>query len=497
MKRALGIGALAGLCIGLGGTPEEAFWLAWLGPGLLLVGLELPGGAVVRPRIALGLGLACGLACNAWTMRWAVELFERYAYLPWPAALGLAILLWLGQSAPWAFGLALVAALRPRRAWAVLPVALTVSASLVPMIFPWRPGVSQTGWLAFVQCAELGGLPLVDLLFLGGSVAAMQAMRRRDRLAAGVAIVCVLVPLAWGTARLASLRQERAAWPRLRVGLVQHGLGIEERQDGLRTLGDHQAMRRATASLEREGADLVVWPESAYGFGWRRDEHDDPRGPDGFFQDGVHGPLLVGSITATWSHLWNSVLAVEDGGVTGIADKVHLMAFTEEVPLWDELPPLQQLVSRGLMRGTVESEVLRVRGVRVGILNCFEDLVPEHARALTGLGAELLSNHTNDAWFGDTTAPHMHRFLSVMRAIETRRDLVRVVGTGPSGLTTALGERDEGTPTFVPASRIVEARLGAEVTPWVRYGDLVTSPLAVVMVLLAFHAARRARCKSA
>ncbi|MFO0685844.1 MAG: apolipoprotein N-acyltransferase [Sandaracinus sp.] len=497
MRRALGIGALAGLCIGLAGMPEQAFWLAWLGPGLLLVGLEPTSGALVRPRVAIVLGLACGLSCNAWTMRWAIELFERYAYLPWPAALGLSILLWLGQSAPWAFGLGLAAALRPRRAWAVLPIALTVSASLVPMIFPWRPGVSQTGWLPFVQCAELGGPPLVDLLFLGGAIAAMQALRRRDRSAALVAALCLLLPLAWGTARLATLREERAHWPLLRVGLLQHGLGIEERIDGSRTLSDHQAMRRSTAALEREGAELVVWPESAYGFGWQRDWVDDPVGEDGFFHDGVHGPLLVGAITSTWSRLWNSVLAIEDGRVTGIADKVHLMAFTEEVPLWDELPPLQQLVSRGLMRGTVESEVLRVGGVHVGILNCFEDLVPEHARALTGLGAELLSNHTNDAWFGDTTAPHMHRFLSTMRAIETRRDLVRVVGTGPSGLTSALGERDEGTPTFVAATRIVEARLGTEITPWVRYGDLVTTPLAVALVLLALHAARRARWQSA
>lgn len=493
MKRALLVGALAGLCIGLAGTPEEAFWLAWIGPGLLLLGLEEPSGALVRPRVALVLGLACGLSCNAWTMRWAVELFERYAYLPWPAALGLAILLWLGQSAPWALGLALVAALRPRRAWAVLPIALTVSASLVPMIFPWRPGVSQTGWLAFVQCAELGGLPLVDLLYLGGAIAAMQAWRRRDRRAALVAALCLVLPLAWGTMRLGALREERAHWPLLRVGLVQHGLGIDERMDASRTLSDHEAMRRATAALEREGADLVVWPESAYGFGWRRDDVADTNGPDAFFADGVHGPLLVGSITVRWSHLWNSVLSLEDGHVTGIADKVHLMAFTEEVPLWDELPPLQQIVPRGLMRGAVETEVLEVRGVRVGILNCFEDLVPEHARALTAMGAELLSNHTNDAWFGDTTAPHMHRFLSTVRAIETRRDLVRVVGTGPSGLTSALGERDEGTPTFTRTSRIVEARLGTEITPWVRYGDLVTTPLALALVLVALHAARRAR----
>jgi apolipoprotein N-acyltransferase len=120
------------------------------------------------------------------------------------------------------------------------------------------------------------------------------------------------------------------------------------------------------------------------------------------------------------------------------------------------------------------------------VLNCFEDLVPDHPRVLAALGANLLTNHTNDAWFGRTQAPYLHRFLSTMRAVETRRDLVRVVGTGPSGLTTAVGERDEGTPTFVAAARIVDARVLETVTPWVACGDLVTFSAITVLAVLAF-----------
>ncbi len=493
MRRALAIGSAAGLCIGLGAAPVEGWALAWLGPGLLLLGLETWDGEIVRPRVALVMGLASGFTTNAWTMRWAVELFERYAMLPSVAAVGLATLLWIGQAAPWAIGCWLTASIGVRRrSWVVLPLALVVSSSLVPMIFPWRPAVSQTGFLQFIQCAELGGPPLADLLFLFGSCAAMHALRSRDRRVAFLAFLLVALPIAYGALRISQVRDERAHARLLRVGLVQHGLGIEERMNAMRTLSDHRVMRVATAALEHEGADLVVWPESAYEFGWPREARSDPIGDDGFFRDGVHGPLLVGAITGTWTNRWNSVLALERGRVTGIADKVHLMTFTEEVPFWDDLPPLQQVVSRGLTPGRVESDVLPIAHTRVGILNCFEDLVPAHAREVTALGAALLSNHTNDAWFGDTEAPNLHRFLSTMRAVETRRDLVRVVGTGPSGLTSAVGERDQGTPLFAPATRIVDARLLDTITPWVAWGDLVTWPALTLLVVLAW--ARRRAC---
>lgn len=497
MRRALAIGAAAGLCIGLAGAPTELWGAAWIGPGLLLAGLESWDGRVLRPREALAMGLACGFATNAWTMRWAVGLFERYAMMPWPLALLVALLLWLGQAAPWALGCGLASVVLGKRcearaAWLALPLALLVTSSLVPMIFPWRPGVSQTGALPFVQIAELGGPPLVDLAFLAGSCAVVHALRARDLRALTLALAALGSITAWGAWRIDQVRVSRDAAPSLRVGFVQHGLGIEERLDATRTMADHEAMRRTTAALEHEGAELVAWPESAYGFGWPRERTTDPLGGEAFFRDGVRGPLLVGTITGTWTERWNSVLALDDGRVTGIADKVHLMTFTEEVPLWDYLPPLQQVVSRGLTAGTVESEVLAVAGTRVGILNCFEDLVPEHARGLASLGAAVLSNHTNDAWFGDTDAPHLHRFLSVMRAIETRRDLVRVVGTGPSGLTSATGERDAGTPTFRAASGILEPRLSTSTTPWVALGDVLTLPALAALAALAL--ARRRKC---
>jgi apolipoprotein N-acyltransferase len=166
-----------------------------------------------------------------------------------------------------------------------------------------------------------------------------------------------------------------------------------------------------------------------------------------------------------------------DGAITGIYDKVHLLAFGEYVPFWDLLVPIQRMVSRGFTPGVVEGS-LPIAGTFVGPLDCYEDLLVEHVRRTAALDPGFLANATNDAWFGDTGAPHLHHMLARLRAVETRRDLVRAVNTGISGLVLATGEDEHRTRPFERTSFVAEVRLlRGWTTPWVRFGDLVTPAL--------------------
>jgi len=98
-------------------------------------------------------------------------------------------------------------------------------------------------------------------------------------------------------------------------------------------------------------------------------------------------------------------------------------------------------------------------------------------------------NLTNDAWFGDTSAPLLHHMNARMRAIETRRDLVRAVNTGVSGHTAATGEDLARTDAFTRASFVADARLLRGTTIYGRFGDWVTAALAGAV--LAFLVQRR------
>ena len=306
------------------------------------------------------------------------------------------------------------------------------------------------------------------------------------------AFAAALLALAGGAGalRLDAVRAARAAAPSLHVGVVQPNLPVAHQRDPAR-LEDHlRALREATARLEEGGAELVIWPETAYPYGLARDAAWAPRGRRAF---GAHGSLLAGVLTGRAPCArWNSVVSVApDGRLLGVSDKVELIPFGETVPLWSWLPPLQARFPCPGRRAAEAPVVLPAAGARVGVLNCYEDVLPRHARRVAAADPDFLVNVTNDAWFGRSAEPHLHDAVARGRAIETRRDLLRATNTGVSSHAAATGARLAATETFVRAELETEARLLSGTTPWVRYGDTTTPPLALTLLLMAW--ARRPR----
>lgn len=498
--RAVLLGGAAGLLIGLAGAPLELSATAFLAPASLLLAIEPTPGHAVRSGRALLAGLAMGLVTNVYSMHWVVGLLEDFGGFPLALALPVGALLWLGQSLLYVSAALLAAALVRARApgWLAVPAALTLAGTLAPALFPWRYGISQLPFLAFAQLAELGSLPLLDLTIALVGCGLVEALRRPRWAPALVALLALGVPVVFGAWRLSEVRRARAVAPSLAVGVVQPNVGIVEKHDPRLHVRHLRELRAMTRELEARGAELVLWPESAYPFPVHRDAERDLGGPLGALGDGAEGPVLTGAITsdgprgrafATDEHgaqvgaffvgtgaRYNSAVAFERGGrIAGIADKVRLLAFGEYVPFWDWLPPLQARFRRGLMPGE-GAQLVSVAGTRVGVLNCYEDLLADHVREQAGHGPAFWANLTNNAWFGDTNAPHLHHMNARLRAIETRRDLVRAVNTGVSGHTAATGEDAVRTGSFVPAAFVADVRLLGGTTTWVVLGDWV-SPL--------------------
>jgi apolipoprotein N-acyltransferase len=461
-----------------------------LAPALLLWSLQ----AQRRPSPwrAAKLGLTCGFVCNAIALYWVVGLLRRFASFPLAAAVPTAMLLWLAQGLILALAAAGAVALARRGAplWLALPACLTVSYSLMPAVFPWRPAATQLPWLAWVQVAELGGEPLLDLLWALAGCSALQAVQhtRRRTAAALVAAGALLVPALYGTVRLPQVHELRGKAPSLAVGVVQPNIGIFEKHDPRLRESHLRRLRHMTRDLEAQGADLVVWPETAYPYRLHRDRRHAPAGYRALRTQGVDGPLLFGALTVRGEcERWNSAVAMsDDGRIVGIADKVRLLAFGEYVPLWHWLPPLQESFRcPGLVAGK-EPPVVEVAGARVGVLNCYEDILGGFAQAVYRADPELLANVTNDAWFGDSSEPHLHHQLARLRSIESRRDLVRAVNTGVSGHVSATGADLQRTETWQRDSFVAQARLMETTTPWTRYGDLVTPILYGLLLGLAW-----------
>jgi apolipoprotein N-acyltransferase len=124
------------------------------------------------------------------------------------------------------------------------------------------------------------------------------------------------------------------------------------------------------------------------------------------------------------------------------------------------------------------------------VLICYEDLFASSARATVQLGARVLVNLTNDAWFGHSREPVLHDLLARLRSVELRRDLIRAVNTGVSSFTSATGETLIETPTFTRASFVAAAKLLDERTLYARWGDWV-SPMSLIVLCSAFWRRKR------
>jgi apolipoprotein N-acyltransferase len=282
---------------------------------------------------------------------------------------------------------------------------------------------------------------------------------------------------------------------------VQANIGIHEKFHV--DLAANQLTRHQQLSTElvRQGADLLIWPESSYPYYFlRQQSHDWPDGDPKQVQHGFTKPILFGALTLGGKYPYNSALLMDAGGnVRGAFDKNILMVFGEYIPYYEHMRWLQELIpeTSNFARGT-EVAVLDLDGVKIGPMICYEDIFPSFGRRLMQLDPHLLVNITNDAWFGRTSEPYEHLALSVYRTIETRLDLVRAVNTGVSAFIDSTGyvvwkgptvDSDEIAPPF---THIAEAAVQTPQKIYARLGEWFGSLCLALTLFLGLRARARA-----
>jgi apolipoprotein N-acyltransferase len=526
LRRSLPASLLAGALTALAVSPFPEPWWIFVVPAALLWALEPEAGATLGPGKAILVGLVSGTTASLGVMYWMVDVFAVDTGFPrWLCwVLGSCIFLW--HSGPYVVT-ALITSLVVRaggRAWWVLPPALTVSFTVVGTLFPWRLAVGAVPFLPYVQMAELGSQPLVDLCIAFVGCGAVEAFRHRSgggswsgalahrerafRLPAAVSVAALLLPTVYGLVRIPMVEATRARGDRVRVGVVQPNIGLEAKHDPARADENLARLQRASAALEARQVDFTLWPESAYPRPFPRSVRVDLPGERSVAGRDLHAPIVFGAVTSAGGcNRWNSTLVLEDGRIRGVVDKSRLVPFTEFVPFWAYFPAIRAVVPcPGFRRGRVE-RLLSVGEHRIGVFNCYEDILASRAFRVGRLEPDFLVNVTNDAWFGDTREPFLHHQAARLRSIETRRDLVRAVNTGVSGHVSATGADLHVTETYVERSFVAEVRTGRGRTLFVWVGDWVTGASAFALLyvvwralrarLLAFRERRRARAHAA
>jgi len=107
--------------------------------------------------------------------------------------------------------------------------------------------------------------------------------------------------------------------------------------------------------------------------------------------------------------------------------------------------------------------------------------------------AELLINVTNDAWFGDTIAPHQHLQIARTRALETGRYLVRAANTGMSAIIDSKGNVLSSIDQHVEGVVIGNVYPMRGITPFIIWGNLMVVIIAWVTIFAHFIYRRKYR----
>ena len=227
-----------------------------------------------------------------------------------------------------------------------------------------------------------------------------------------------------------------------------------------------------TQQAAQMGADLIVWPEAAAAFLFQPTE----RYPAAFADDEAYRASACSSwprIRATRSLFGAPALGVEResaGWASTIApiwclvtvrvaawyDKIQLVPFGEYVPLRSLLGAFVNRVVAGFgdMFAGSEQTIFELKGAHLGVLICYESVFPDLARRAVKRGANILVNITNDAWYGESSAPYQLLAMAAMRSVETKTPMVRVANTGISAVIEPSGQITARTPLFKRGTEI-------------------------------------------
>ncbi|MFP6643209.1 MAG: apolipoprotein N-acyltransferase, partial [Candidatus Latescibacterota bacterium] len=498
-------GILSGTLYGLSLPTADLDWLAWI--------CLVPVLAVAfKPSSTEGAflsGLAAGGVAGGFRVYWIAETLGRYGNLDVAESvattcllviyLALYPMLFVGVCHSLRSGISRDGHRQFRGAGLGFPWLAAATWSLLDwaqtwMIsgFPWAVlGTSQYDRpliASFAALAGVHGLTFAIVAVNGGLTQLLFAKGRRRRLAGGVAVLLpLLLIFVWSDLHLSRLSTEPTG-PPLRVGIVQGNIG----QDVKWKPGWKQATMQKYIELTRnlakvsERLDLILWPETALPFRFDDATHAAFRRSVTQLATDLDTPLLIGSLGTKSSTgqpgLFNrSFLIARDGRLAATADKVHLVPFGEYLPFPWFFGYMSELTAQsGAFDPGKEHAVLplppigpQAAGQRLGLFICYESIFPSIPRELTRKGASILVNTTNDAWFGTTAAPYQHFAMVSLRAVETGRPVLRAANTGISGAIDADGRVLHATDLFTTDTVVVEVRPRTELTPYVRFGDVI------------------------
>lgn len=350
--------------------------------------------------------------------------------------------------------------------------------------FPWSYlAHSQSSFLPVLQVVSVTGAYFLSFLIVSVNALIGHVLRYRRVPLIFFAVTCLLLGLSLVHGYLRLQDKDHGT---LKATIVQGNIRQDVKWDTafkLKTINTYARM----SLRDGQGADLIIWPETAMPFVFNADTAGDfvPA-----LSRSLSTDLLLGTLSRdARGKMYNSAYSYgRDGQLQGMYSKVHLVPFGEFTPLREYFPFLENIsVATGdFFSGKGHVPITTDVG-RVGVLICYEGVFPYITNETVRNGAQVLVNITNDAWFGWSSAPYQHLAFYVFRAVETDRFVLRAANTGVSAIIDPRGRITARTPIFEEAALNGTFSMRDGQTFYVRCGDYFVLLCAVALAGFVFY----------
>ncbi|MCF7944909.1 MAG: apolipoprotein N-acyltransferase [Spirochaetia bacterium] len=384
-------------------------------------------------------------------------------------------------------------------------------------------GYTQNRFLPFIQISEFTGVWGVSLLIalpsaymgkllfdwiIGGKPLLKYSFKKHIPSLAVYAVLFAAV-LTFGFIRMNQVDnwEVRKDW---KVALIQHNAdtwlgGFNQYQRNFRS------MRRLSQEALKEDPDIIFWSETAFvpGIYWHANYRTDLQmyglvkeftefakdlevplvtgNDDGRLEDPSLPPVLP---NGQYNRIdYNAVIHYEDGELKDTYRKMHLVPFTENFPFEEELPRFYQLLVDNDFhfweRGTEPTVFETGDGVKFSTPICFEDVFGYISRMFINNGAEVIVNLTNDSWSRAVSAEMQHYNMSIFRAVENRRGMVRSTNSGITATVDAVGRPIDTLDPFIESYLVstVPVYQNPPKTFYTKYGDWMGAGLFYLQII--------------
>ncbi|GHT08430.1 apolipoprotein N-acyltransferase [Endomicrobiia bacterium] len=348
--------------------------------------------------------------------------------------------------------------------------------------FPWMLiGYSQFKFTEIIQIAEFTGVYGVSFLIIFCNLCFyFWISTQKGNKYLYTALVLTVAISIFGAVRAYKFRffgdQE------FTVSIVQPNVDQDKKWDQFYKSDILSNLKEYAFKIAENKTDLIIWPETVLPGSIPEDKQSYESIK--YMVKTAGGFNIIGS---AYNNDFNAALAFteSDGEYKAVHKKNHLVPFGEYIPFRNLFSRFFGILNQmGDSKKGQDTNVFDNGKIYAGAVICSENFFPDISRNFILSGAKVLTNHTNDAWFFNTAAPHQHFIMNIFRAVENRKAVIVSANSGISGIIEASGviaEKTASSESIILTGKFLQNNFK---TFYTKYGDLFVNMCAGLLLAL-------------